>query len=212
MKFGLKTLLYIVLAVCAIFVGLTYFDTEPLSEEPVEVTTQDTPVEKGPRVDFRGLEALRVGEMRKLNFSDPKRFVGTAFLGEDGQPANLNIVKGQYTVLNFWATWCAPCRKEMPTLDALDKVFEGKGLDVMTIAVGRNPAPVIKKFFNQIGVENLTKHLDPTQALARDMGVLGLPVTVVLNHEAREIARLTGDADWDSPEAIAILTALLEEE
>jgi len=92
----------------------------------------------------------------------------------------------------------------------LDKMFEGKGLDVITIATGRNPQPAIDKFFAEIGVENLPKHLDPKQALARDMAVLGLPVTVVLNQDAREIARLTGDAHWDSPEAVAILTALVE--
>ena len=191
MKFSLKTLLYIVLAVGAIFVGLTFLDKEP-------------------QADFTALEAMREGDMKKLNFSAPKPFVETAFVGENGQPMNFEVFKGQYTVVNFWATWCAPCRKEMPTLDALDKAFEGKGLDVVTIATGRNPVPAIDKFFADIGVENLPKHLDPKQALARDMAVLGLPVTVVLNHDAREIARLTGDAYWDSPEAVAILTALVE--
>jgi len=191
MNFSLKTLLYIVIAAGAIFVGLTFFDKEP-------------------QADYSAFEPLRVGDMKKLNFSAPKPFVDTAFVGEDGQPMNFEAFKGQYTVVNFWATWCAPCRAEMPTLEALDKAFEGKGLDVMTIATGRNPQPAIDKFFAEIGVENLPKHLDPKQALARDMAVLGLPVTVVLNQDAREIARLTGDAHWDSPEAVAILTALVE--
>lgn len=192
MKFSLKTLLYIVIAAGAIFVGLTFLDNEP-------------------QADFTALEAMREGDMKKLNFSAPKTFVETAFVGEDGQPMNFGAFEGQYTVVNFWATWCAPCRKEMPTLDALDKAFEGKGLDVVTIATGRNPQPAIDKFFDEIGVENLPKHLDPKQALARDMAVLGLPVTVVLDHDAREIARLTGDAHWDAPEAVAILTALVEQ-
>lgn len=191
MKFSLRTLLYIVIAAGAIFVGLSFFDNEP-------------------QTDVAALEAMREGDMKKLIFSAPKPMVETAFVGEDGQPMTLGAFRGQYTVLNFWATWCAPCRKEMPTLEALDKAFEGKGLDVVTIATGRNPAPAIDKFFTEIGVENLTKHLDPKQALARDMAVLGLPVTVVLDRDAREIARLTGDADWDAPEAIAILTALVE--
>jgi len=191
MNFSLKTLLYIVIAAGAIFVGMTFFDKEP-------------------QADYSAFEPLRAGDMKKLNFSAPKPFVDTAFVGEDGQPMNFDAFKGQYTVVNFWATWCAPCRAEMPTLEALDKAFEGKGLDVITIATGRNPQPAIDKFFAEIGVENLPKHLDPKQALARDMAVLGLPVTVVLNQDAREIARLTGDAHWDSPEAVAILTALVE--
>jgi len=191
MNFSLKTLLYIVIAAGAIFVGMTFFDKEP-------------------QADYSAFEPLRAGDMKKLNFSAPKPFVDTAFVGEDGQPMNFEAFKGQYTVVNFWATWCAPCRAEMPTLEALDKAFEGKGLDVITIATGRNPQPAIDKFFAEIGVENLPKHLDPKQALARDMAVLGLPVTVVLNQDAREIARRTGDAHWDSPEAVAILTALVE--
>jgi len=191
MNFSLKTLLYIVIAAGAIFVGMTFFDKEP-------------------QADYSAFEPLRAGDMKKLNFSAPKPFVDTAFVGEDGQPMNFEAFKGQYTVVNFWATWCAPCRAEMPTLEALDKAFEGKGLDVITIATGRNPQPAIDKFFAEIGAENLPKHLDPKQALARDMAVLGLPVTVVLNQDAREIARLTGDAHWDSPEAVAILTALVE--
>ena len=192
MKFSFKTLLYTALAAGAIFVGLTFFDNEP-------------------QANFSTIEELREGDMKKLNFTAPQPFVETAFLDEDGQPMTFEAFKGQYTVVNFWATWCAPCRKEMPTLEALDKAFEGKGLDVVTIATGRNPAPAIDKFFTDIGVENLTKYLDPKQALARDMAVLGLPATVILNRDAQEIARLTGDADWDAPEAIAILTALVEQ-
>jgi len=191
MNFSLKTLLYIVIAAGAIFVGMTFFDKEP-------------------QADYSAFEPLRAGDMKKLNFSAPKPFVDTAFVGEDGQPMTFEAFKGQYTEVNFCATWCAACRAEMPTLEALDKAFEGKGLDVITIATGRNPQPAIDKFFAEIGVENLPKHLDPKQALARDMAVLGLPVTVVLNQDAREIARLTGDAHWDSPEAVAILTALVE--
>jgi thiol-disulfide isomerase/thioredoxin len=192
MKFSFKTLLYTALAAGAIFVGLTFFDNEP-------------------QANFSTIEELREGDMKKLNFTAPQPIVETAFLDEDGQPMSFEAFKGQYTVVNFWATWCAPCRKEMPTLEALDKAFEGKGLDVVTIATGRNPAPAIDKFFTEIGVENLPKYLDPKQALARDMAVLGLPATVILNRDAQEIARLTGDADWDAPEAIAILTALVEQ-
>merc|ERR1711916_165208 len=119
MKFSLRTLLYIVIAAGAIFAGLSFFDNEP-------------------QTDVTALEAMREGDMKKLIFSAPKPMVETAFVGEDGQPMTLGAFRGQYTVLNFWATWCAPCRKEMPTLEALDKAFEGKGLDVVTIATGRN--------------------------------------------------------------------------
>ncbi len=79
----------------------------------------------------------------------------------------------------------------------------------MTIATGRNPLPGIKRFFDEVGVTNLPILLDPKQELARDMAVLGLPITLILNREGREIGRLRGDAEWDSDSAKAIVAALI---
>ena len=112
-------------------------------------------------------------------------------------------------MLNFWATWCAPCRVEMPQLAALQRDYGGDAFEVVTIAAGRNMPQAMQAFFDEIGVDNLPLHRDPRQALARDFGVLGLPVTVILNPEGQEVARLQGEADWAAPEARAIIEALL---
>jgi len=112
-------------------------------------------------------------------------------------------------VLNFWATGCAPCRKEMPTLDALQADLGSDAFEVVVIATGRNSVDGIRKFFDETGVENLEIYLDPRQTLAREMAVLGLPITVVLNPEGQEIARLQGDADWNSESAQAIFRAMM---
>ena len=85
----------------------------------------------------------------------------------------------------------------------------GDNFKVVTLATGRNPLPAIKKFFTEIGVDNLPLHRDPKQKVARDMGVLGLPITVILNPEGQEIARLQGDAVWNSDSALAILRAVI---
>lgn len=82
---------------------------------------------------------------------------------------------------------------------------------MLTIATGRNPPQAMKKFFNDIGVENLPLATDAKQALSREMGVLGLPVTVLLDPQGFEIARMTGDAEWDSESGRAIIRALLEQ-
>lgn len=111
-------------------------------------------------------------------------------------------------MLNFWATWCAPCRKEMPSLDRL-AATSGDSVAVVTVATGRNPPPAVKRFFEEIGVQNLPVLLDPKSALARKMGVFGLPLTVILNPEGQEVARLIGDAEWDSADARAMLDALI---
>jgi thiol-disulfide isomerase/thioredoxin len=158
------------------------------------------------------IEALRDGDMRKLNIhSEPVAAAGTAFTGEDGSEMTLADYGGKVVVLNFWATWCAPCREEMPTLSALQAAMGGEDFEVVTVATGRNDPVAMEQFFAEIGVDNLPLHRDPQQKLARDMGVLGLPITVILDREGLEIARLQGDADWSSESAMAIVAAFVAE-
>jgi thiol-disulfide isomerase/thioredoxin len=153
--------------------------------------------------------ALRDGDMRKLVFhAEPQPVPEIGLVDADESQVSLAEYRGNHVVLNFWATWCAPCRHEMPTLSALDAHFEGQPVEVVTVATGRNSPQGIARFFAEIGVENLPEYRDPNQALAREMGILGLPITVILDPEGREIARLRGDADWASDSAKAILASL----
>ncbi|SLN26437.1 Thiol:disulfide interchange protein TlpA [Roseovarius gaetbuli] len=157
------------------------------------------------------LEALRDGDMKKLNFhSAPKTVPDTAFERGEGGTGTLADYRGQYILLNFWATWCAPCRVEMPTLSNLQTALGGDDFKVVTIATGRNAPTAMTKFFDEIGVENLPLHRDPKSALARQLGIFGLPITLIIDPDGREIARLQGDAHWDSDSAKAILQALID--
>jgi hypothetical protein len=97
----------------------------------------------------------------------------------------------------------------MPGLDRLQAEFAGDTFEVVTIATGRNSVTGIRKFFEETGVTNLPILLDPKSELARDMAILGLPITVILDPEGNEIARLRGDAEWDSDSARAIVAALI---
>ena len=162
--------------------------------------------------DTSALEALRDGTMKKLVFSDPAEVSDVPFTDPEGGEHRLSDWQGKIVLVNFWATWCAPCRKEMPMLDELQAEFGGEDFEVVTIATGRNPLPGINRFFDEVGVTNLPILLDPKQELARDMAVLGLPITLILNREGQEIARLRGDAEWDSDSAKAIIAALIEAE
>jgi len=160
--------------------------------------------------DMAAVEALRDGDMKKLTFhSAPQAVSAQAFTTWEGGEGYLADYAGKHVVLNFWATWCAPCRKEMPQLSALQAELGGDTFEVVTIATGRNPPQAMKRFFEEIGVENLPLHMDAKQAIARDMAVLGLPITVILNPEGQEIARMRGDADWSSDSAKAIISALV---
>jgi len=161
-------------------------------------------------VDYTALMDLRAGDMKKLNFhAQPKPVSTRAFESESGTAMTLADYKGKYILLNFWATWCAPCRKEMPMLSELQAALGGDDFAVVTIATGRNPPPAMKKFFADIGVDNLPLHRDAKSLLGKEMGVFGLPTTLILDPEGYEIARLQGDAKWNSASAKAIISALI---
>ncbi|MEM0949918.1 MAG: TlpA disulfide reductase family protein [Pseudomonadota bacterium] len=163
--------------------------------------------------DTAALEALRDGSMKKLQFHDaPEAVTAATFTEADGTERTLADWQGKHIVLNFWATWCAPCRKEMPALDALQQEFGGDAFEVVTLATGRNKLAGITRFFEEESITALPVLLDPKQAVAREMAVLGLPITVIIDPEGREIARLRGDADWHSESARAIVAALIAPE
>lgn len=160
--------------------------------------------------DIETLKELRDGSMKKLVFSaEPIEIKDIPFTRADGSEGSLKDYAGKHVVLNFWATWCAPCRKEMPHLSELQDEFQGEDFEVVTIATGRNREAAMLRFFDEIEVTNLPLHTDPSQKLAREMAVLGLPVTVILNPEGQEIGRVKGDADWASDSAKAIVAALI---
>jgi thiol-disulfide isomerase/thioredoxin len=164
----------------------------------------------GAAADVAALEGLREGDMKKLVFhADPKPLPQAEFTDLAGAPHSMADYAGKWVVLNFWATWCAPCRQEMPTLSALQAEMGGDDLAVVTLATGRNPPQAITRFFEEAGVANLPDYIDPTHNLARPMGVMGLPVTVIVDPEGREVARLMGEATWNGDSAKAILGALI---
>ena len=155
-------------------------------------------------------QAALAGDMRKLVFGEtPTALPDVPVLDGDDQPHALADWKGKWVVLNFWATWCAPCRHEMPSLDRLQAALPE--VAVLPVATGRNSVTAIKKFYGEAGVTGLPILRDPKSELARGLGVMGLPVTLILNPEGQEVARLIGDAAWDSDDAKAVLGALMAE-
>lgn len=157
------------------------------------------------------LAALKAGDMAKLVvYEEPLAVPELPFTDESGAEHSLKDFRGKAVLVNFWATWCAPCRKEMPALDALQGAMGGARFAVVTIATGRNPQAQIQRFFAEAGVTRLPRYQDERQQLARAMGVMGLPVSVLIDREGREVARLIGDADWNAPEARKVIAALME--
>lgn len=168
------------------------------------------PATTGGSADMTAAAELRTGDMKKLNFHpEPRPASSKPFVTPDESTVSLEDYRGKVVLLNFWATWCPPCRKEMPMLEEIARDLNGDDFAVVTLATGRNAQHAITAFFNEIGVETLPEYRDPTQDIAREMAVLGLPVTVLIDREGREIARMTGDADWSSESARAVLNEVI---
>ncbi|QIK42033.1 TlpA family protein disulfide reductase [Pontibrevibacter nitratireducens] len=156
------------------------------------------------------LEQIRRDDMRKLDVhAEPQQLPGETFTDPDGNAYTLADYAGKIVLVNFWATWCAPCREEMPDLDALNADMAGEDFEVVTIASGRNSLSGIRAFFEEEQIETLPILLDPQGQLSRRAGVLGLPVSILMNREGHEIARLQGGAHWNDAPAREIIAAAI---
>ncbi|HET6467593.1 MAG TPA: TlpA disulfide reductase family protein [Geminicoccaceae bacterium] len=132
------------------------------------------------------------------------------FFDLDGNEGGLADFHGRAVVLNLWATWCAPCREEMPSLDRLQAMFPKERLVVLALSVDRAGPERVQAFLDEIGVTELEVRRDPKAAAARSLKVPGLPATILIDAEGREVGRLLGIAEWDGPEAVAVVRKLLE--
>ena len=151
--------------------------------------------------------ALLTGDMGKLVIEQARALPVDGMVDRSDAAQSLQLYKGKWLILNFWATWCVPCRTEMPSLGRLQAAMPE--VAVVTVAVGPNPLPAIDKFMAEAGVHNVVVWRDPQAGFAHQSGVMGLPVTVVINPEGMEVARLLGGAEWDSAGGQAVLTALM---
>ncbi|WP_298429986.1 TlpA disulfide reductase family protein [uncultured Jannaschia sp.] len=154
-------------------------------------------------------ETLLTGTMEKMRVLDAGAPAATAYVRADGEAGDLSDHAGQVVVLNFWATWCAPCRAEMPSLQALQNSLGDEGVEVVTMAFGRHNPAQMQRFWEETGITSLPLHRDPDASLARALGVVGLPHTVILGADGDIVAELAGEADWSAPETLALLRSLL---
>lgn len=125
-----------------------------------------------------------------------------AFNGTDGQKHTLASFKGHYVLLNLWATWCAPCVKELPALAELQAAMPDGRLTVVAVDVARGTPSDAAAFLKSHNAARLTPYIDPDLALMRAFGAYGLPLTILIDDKGREIARSVGPADWSAPESV----------
>ncbi len=131
------------------------------------------------------------------------------FSGVDGQEHHLTEFQGHGMVINLWATWCAPCVAEMPSLAALSKTLAPDDIAVLPLSSDRGGAHVVEAFYQEHGITGLPVLLDPKGAAARAWHARGIPTSFIIDKQGRERARLEGSADWSTPEAAAIVRKLV---
>lgn len=139
----------------------------------------------------------------------PQPLPDIAFANERGDALTLDRWRGKIVLLNVWATWCGPCREEMPTLDRLQASLGGKHFDVVALSIDRGGVGVVRRFFDEIGIKHLGIFIDETMKASRDLRILGLPATLLIGPNGQELGRLIGPAEWDTPEMIAFFETVI---
>ncbi len=160
------------------------------------------------------LAPLAHGEVAALNVDkNPKPAIDIAFQGPDGGKLMLAGFKGRNVLLNLWATWCAPCRSEMPALDRLQARFGGADFAVVAVNIDTSRLDRPKAFLTDAGVKSLTYYADPSadsfEALRVAGKALGLPTSLLIGPDGCELAVMAGPAQWDSDDAAKVVTAMV---
>lgn len=152
----------------------------------------------------------RVGPNGFLLWESPRDVSEISFEDGDGTPLTLADFEGKLILLNIWATWCGPCREEMPTLDALQAELGGTDFEVVALSIDRKGIEVVNEFYQEVGIEHLEPYVDQTGMASADLGAVGIPTTLLLDRQGKEVGRLVGEAEWDTPEMIEWLTETIE--
>jgi thiol-disulfide isomerase/thioredoxin len=143
----------------------------------------------------------------ELASGGPKALPEIAFDDADDKALKLADYKGKVVLLNFWATWCAPCVKEMPSLDKLQAAMGKDKFVVVPLSLDGPSKPKVVPFYKDKNLANLGIYFDKGKKVQQALDVSVLPTSILIDGQGREIGRLLGEADWDKPEAIALMKA-----
>jgi thiol-disulfide isomerase/thioredoxin len=131
------------------------------------------------------------------------------FENGQGEAVSLADFRGKVVLLNIWATWCAPCRREMPTLERLQAELGGPDFEVVALSIDRKGLPVVKEFYEELGLRELGMYVDASGKAPRELRALGVPTTLLIDRDGNEVGRLAGPAEWDSPEMVAFIRSYI---
>ena len=133
---------------------------------------------------------------------NPKSYEGVTFMDTNQKNVNLDDFKGKLIILNFWATWCAPCKEEMPSLDNLQSSVILDNLKIFPINIGQEDISKSTSFFKELNIKNLDIYIDAPVTLAKKFSLRGVPTTILFNKQGKEFARIMGSIDFNDEEFI----------
>jgi thiol-disulfide isomerase/thioredoxin len=154
-------------------------------------------------------DAAQETSKKFIMHSTPKPVAGIQFEDNKGQSRSLADFRGKIVLLNIWATWCVPCRKEMPALDRLQTTLGGDDFEVVPLSIDRGGMDGVRKFYAEVGIQKLGMYRDNSGGATRELGAVGIPTTLLIDREDREIGRLIGPTEWDSPEMIEFIRCVI---
>jgi len=143
--------------------------------------------------------------------SQPVDMPGGKFVNKDGVELGMSEFKGKVVLLNFWASWCAPCRVEMPSINNLQVQLGGPQFEVVAISIDLGGIPVAQKFLDDTKSDNLKLYSDKRSKFFRAVGGRGLPLTLLINPAGQEVGRVYGPTEWDSDDAINLIRHYMTE-
>lgn len=147
-------------------------------------------------------DTLKLGGQRFVRHATPRPLPAVAFTDANGRAAMLAQFRGRVVLLNVWATWCAPCREEMPTLDRLQAKLGGPDFEVVALSIDNDGPAAVRKFYREVGIRHLRIYNDATTEATTRLSILGIPATLLIDRDGREIGRALGPAEWDAPDVI----------
>lgn len=152
-----------------------------------------------------GHEATAQPSARFKPYKEPRRVPATRFQDASGRQLTLADFKGRVVLLNIWATWCSPCRKEMPTLDRLQGALGGPSFAVVALSIDRDGMDIVRSFYDEIHVQSLAVYIDPSADVMQTLSIIGVPTTMLIDASGREVWRRLGPETWDAPDIVAML-------
>jgi thiol-disulfide isomerase/thioredoxin len=149
------------------------------------------------------------GLERLVTVNPPEALPDIAFLDGEGKSRSLSEWKGKVVLLNIWASWCSPCKAEMPNLDRLQAKLGGENFTVLAVSQDRTGIDAPRNFLRSADLSHIGLFIDQKGVLTRALNVPGFPLSVLIDREGRQIARLAGPAEWDGAEAETIIRAAI---